>query len=234
MINNTLLKDLDERCILILAPSGFRGHAVLRILASHPEVWWDSSIMNADGIPNYTSLNYPESNVWLDPSLERQLEVNFVTAHTTMYIGKDREDISLQYITDYYKMGNTLTTYLKLNIDLESSIDRAYIRLYASDLKQHFKQRWFWHKKDILFNIRKSDMNLPKQYNKDAIKIMKNPSNNPLAFNIDIHKLFSTNDDIFELEYMSIVNHFNFTSNINDVRSFMLRYLEREQSVSIL
>ena len=234
MINNTLLKDLDERCILILAPSGFRGHAVLRILASHPEVWWDSSIMNADGIPNYTSLNYPESNVWLDPSLERQLEVNFVTAHTTMYIGKDREDISLQYITDYYKMGNTLTTYLKLNIDLESSIDRAYIRLYASNLKQHFKQRWFWHKKDILFNIRKSDMNLPKQYNKDAIKIMKNPGNNPLAFNIDISKLFSTNDDIFELEYMSIVNHFNFTSNINDVRSFMLRYLEREQSVSIL
>tara|TARA_Y100000389_G_scaffold199440_1_gene237828 strand:- start:641 stop:1345 length:705 start_codon:yes stop_codon:yes gene_type:complete len=234
MINNTLFKDLDERCMLILAPSGFRGHAVLRILASHPEVWWDSSIMNADGIPNYTSLNYPESNVWLDPSLKRQPEVNFVTAHTTMYIGKDREDIPLQHITDYYKMGNTLTTYLKLNIDLESSIHRSYIRLYASNLKQHFKQRWFWHKKDILFNIRKSDMSLPKQYNKDAIKVMKNPSDNPLAFNIDISNLFSDNEESFKTEYERIINHFNFTDNRFAVRSFILTYLQREQSMGIL
>ena len=116
---NLFFEQLDNKCIPILAAQGMRGHALYRILASHKEVWWDSSIMNADGIPNYTSLNYPESNVWLDPSLERQPEVNFVTAHTTMYIGKNREDISLQYITDYYKMGNTLTTYLKLNIDLE-------------------------------------------------------------------------------------------------------------------
>ena len=32
-------------------------------------------------------------------------------------------------------------------------------------------------------------------------------------------------------EYQKIVNHFNFTSNIDRVRSFILTYLEREQSV---
>ena len=59
------------------------------------------------------------------------------------------------------------------------------------------------------------------------------PSTNPLAFNIDIHKLFSKDEQIFELSYKRIINHFNFTSNIKDVRSFILTYLEREQSVSI-
>ena len=77
-------------------------------------------------------------------------------------------------------------------------------------------------------------MNLPKQYSKDAIKVMKNPSDNPLAFNIDISNLFSDSEESFKTEYERIINHFNFTSNINDVRCFMLTYLEREQSVSIL
>ena len=62
---------------------------------------------------------------------------------------------------------------------------------------------------------------------------MSSPSDSPLAFNIDVSNLFSDNEESFKTEYERIINHFNFTSNIKDVRSFILTYLEREQSVSI-
>ena len=75
--------------------------------------------------------------------------------------------------------------------------------------------------------------NHPEEYNRYRQKLMTIPSDNPLAFNIDISKLFCYNEQLFESAYQRIVNHFNFTSNIKDVRSFILTYLEREQSVSI-
>ena len=53
---NSFFNDLDNRCTLILAAQGMRGHALYRILASHQEVWWDSSIMNYDKKSHYSSL----------------------------------------------------------------------------------------------------------------------------------------------------------------------------------
>ena len=70
-----------------------------------------------------------------------------------------------------------------------------------------------------------------EEYDKYHQRLMTIPSTNPLAFNIYIHKLFSKDGQMFESEYQKIVSHFNFTSNIKDVRSFILTYLEREQSV---
>ena len=129
----SFFNDLDDRCTLILAAQGMRGHALYRILASHKEVWWDSSIMNDN------------RSVW-----------------------------------------------------------------YKRDIKNH-----------------------PEEYNKYRQKLMSSPSDSPLAFNIDVSNLFSDNEESFKTEYERIINHFNFSSNIKDVRSFILTYLEREQSVSI-
>ena len=58
------------------------------------------------------------------------------------------------------------------------------------------------------------------------------PSSNPFVFNIDVYKLYSEDDLIFESEYQKIVNHFNFTSNIDRVRSFIKLYLDRERSIT--
>ena len=86
-------------------------------------------------------------------------------------------------------------------------------------------QRSYWFKQVMRKHF--------EEYDTYHQKLMTIPSTSPLAFNIDIHKLFSKDEQIFELAYQKIVSHFNFTSNIKDVRSFILTYLEREQSVSI-
>jgi len=69
-------------------------------------------------------------------------------------------------------------------------------------------------------------------YTSKNIKLISKPHKSSIAFNIDIHRLFSKNDLIFEMEYIRLVDHFNFTVNINRVRSFILLYLEREQYIS--
>ena len=216
--------NLDSRCQPLIAPHGFRGHCVYRILASHKEVWWDSSVMNWDKKPNYPPLCYPKKGSWVDTRLDRNKRINYVTAHTTMYNPRSFSKYPLQHVIDYYNNQGSLQSFIYCTLDFIYHMSRPCIWLYTSDMHAIVEQRFLLFKKDYIRH--------PNEYAKDRLKLMRNPHSN--AFNIDIHKLFSTNDDIFESEYMNIVNHFNFTSNINDVRSFMLTYLEREQSVAIL
>ena len=216
--------NLDSRCQPLIAPHGFRGHCVYRILASHKEVWWDSSIMNWDKKPNYSPLCYPEKGSWVDTRLDRNEKANYITAHTTMYNSRSFPKYPTQHVIDYYNNQGSLQSFIYCTLDFIYHMYRPCVWLYTSDMHAIVKQRPLLFKKDYIIHS--------NEYAKDRLKLMRNPHSN--AFNIDIHKLFSTNDDIFESEYMNIVNHFNFTSNINDVRSFMLTYLEREQSVAIL
>ena len=147
-----------------------------------------------------------------------------MTAHTTMFCSRQLPRVSLNHINNYYKTNN-LSSYLYLHADFIDYVNRPYIYVYTSDIRKHFNNRAIWYKRDMI--------NHPEEYNKYRQKLMSSPSNNPLAFNIDVSNLFSDKEELFKTEYERIVNHFNFTSNINDVRSFMLIYLEREQSVSI-
>ena len=223
---NFFFEQLDSKCIPILAAQGMRGHALYRILASHQEVWWDSSIMNEDKKSNYSSLEYPVHDLsWKCPRTTRSNTVNYITAHTAMFITKELSDKSLQHIKNYYTTNSNLICYVYMHAELIKYMNRPYIYIYTSNLKKHFTQRSYWFKQDMRKHF--------EEYDKYHQKLMTIPSTNPLAFNIDIHKLFSKDEQIFELSYKRIVNHFNFTSNINDVRSFILTYLEREQSVSI-
>ena len=221
---NSFFNDLDDRCTLILAAQGMRGHTLYRILASHQEVWWDSSIMNYNKKSNYNSLEYPKENIWTNPIFNRPHTIDYVTAHTTMFCGRELPRVSLNHINNYYKTSN-LSSYLYLHADFIDYVNRPYIYVYTSNLRKHFDNRAIWYKRDM--------RNHPEEYNRYRQKLMTIPSDNPLAFNIDISKLFCYNEQLFESAYQRIVNHFNFTSNIKDVRSFILTYLEREQSVSI-
>lgn len=220
---NSFFNDLDDRCTLILATQGMRGHALYRILASHQEVWWDSSIMNYNKKSNYSSLEYPEENIWTNPVFNRPHTIDYITAHTTMFCDRQLPRVSLNHINNYYKTSN-LSSYLYLHADFIDYVNRPYIYVYTSDLRKHFDNRSVWYKRDM--------RNHPEEYNRYRQKLMNTPSTSPLAFNIDITKLFSQNEQIFSIEYIKIIHHFKFTSNIQPVKNFINRYLERERSIS--
>jgi hypothetical protein len=220
---NSFFNDLDDRCTLILAAQGMRGHALYRILASHQEVWWDSSIMNYDKKSNYSSLEYPKENIWTNPIFNRPYTIDYMTAHTTMFCSRQLPRVSLNHINNYYKTSN-LSSYLYLHADFIDYVNRPYIYVYTSDLRKHFDNRSVWYKRDM--------RNHPEEYNRYRQKLMNTPSTSPLAFNIDITKLFSQNEQIFSIEYIKIIHHFKFTSNIQPVNNFINRYLERERSIS--
>ena len=222
---NSFFNDLDDRCTLILAAQGMRGHALYRILASHQEVWWDSSIMNYNKKSNYSSLEYPKENIWTNPVFNRPHTIDYITAHTTMFCGRQLPRVCLNHINNYYKTSN-LSSYLYLHADFIDYINRPYIYVYTSDLRKHFDNRSVWYKRDI--------KNHPEEYNKYRQKLMSRPSDSPLAFNIDISNLFSDSEESFKTEYERIINYFNFTDNRFAVRSFILTYLQREQSIGIL
>lgn len=220
---NSFFNDLDDRCTLILAAQGMRGHALYRILASHQEVWWDSSIMNYNKKSNYSSLEYPKENIWTNPVFNRPYTIDYITAHTTMFCDRQLPRVSLNHINNYYKTSN-LSSYLYLHADFIDYVNRPYIYVYTSDLRKHFDNRSVWYKRDM--------RNHPEEYNRYRQKLMNTPSTSPLAFNIDITKLFSQNEQIFSIEYIKIIHHFKFTSNIQPVNNFINRYLERERSIS--
>jgi len=220
---NSFFNDLDDRCTLILAAQGMRGHALYRILASHQEVWWDSSIMNYNKKSNYSSLEYPKENIWTNPVFNRPHTIDYITAHTTMFCDRQLPRVSLNHINNYYKTSN-LSSYLYLHADFIDYVNRPYIYVYTSDLRKHFDNRSVWYKRDM--------RNHPEEYNRYRQKLMNTPSTSPLAFNIDITKLFSQNEQIFSIEYIKIIHHFKFTSNIQPVKNFINRYLERERSIS--
>jgi hypothetical protein len=219
----SFFNDLDDRCTLILAAQGMRGHALYRILASHQEVWWDSSIMNYNKKSNYNSLEYPKENIWTNPIFNRPHTIDYITAHTTMFCGRQLPRVCLNHINNYYKTSN-LSSYLYLHADFIDYVNRPYIYVYTSDLRKHFDNRSVWYKRDM--------RNHPEEYNRYRQKLMNTPSTSPLAFNIDITKLFSQNEHIFSVEYMKIIHYFKFTSNIQPVKNFINRYLERERSIS--
>ena len=57
-------------------------------------------------------------------------------------------------------------------------------------------------------------------------------SSNPMAYNLNIDNLFSTDYITFETEYYKLINRFNLTSCLNRVRAFILLVLERENYIS--
>jgi len=224
-----VFKNLNDRCIPILAPPGLRGHATLRILCSHDEVWWDSSLMNYNGIPDIDSLIYPDDNILIDfRAPTAPYKINYMSVHTMMITTRYlTSSPGFDIIKDYYANSkNTLQSHTIFQASYLEHIPSyvPFIYLYTSNIEYTMRQRSLWFSRDFRKNA--------AYYSKQIIQRMSKPTKHLLAFNIDIHKLFSKDDLIFEMEYMKIVNHFNFTANINRVRSFILLYLEREKSVN--
>ena len=224
-----VFKNLDDRCIPIIAPPGLRGHATLRILCSHKEVWWDSSLMNYNNIPDIDSLSYPDDGIFIDfRTPDAPHNINFMSAHTIMITNRPLNRLKcFDVIKDYYaNPKNILQSHTIFQAHYIEHIPvRPFIYLYSSNLAYTVKQRSVWFSRDY----KEAGT---EYYNKKTKNFMENPIKQPLAFNIDVYKLYSEDDLVFESEYQKIVNHFNFTSNIDRVRSFIKLYLDREKSIT--
>ena len=196
------LNKIDPKHRLVLFTPGLRGNALIRILASHEESWWDRDLMN-NGETTTDPLLYPENTASFHTVVPNEFKEWYAAAHTGCMIG-----IPTIFELIVKKRKNHLDKWWftfchPTNIVKDSdSLGSEHITLYASENSKY------------------------RNY------LTTSPVKNDFAFNVDISMLFSCDREKFYNEYIKILNHFNFTARFTSVRSFILQILDREAYIS--
>lgn len=196
-------KDAKHWCV-VYKPV-MRGNALVRILASHKESWWDNTLMNINTDPKiYDPLQFSENQ-----SSFIDVDGNFITSylapHTNMsvdfFCSHDWKNKTAPLTLAIRERHNNINKYFFTccHPQEDFKVDR-YIHVYAS--KQNSRRKYV------------------------ETKLHEGES----IINIDISRLFSYSRYEFEDEYIKIVNRFGFTPRFSSVRNFILQLLDRETS----
>ena len=193
-----------------------RGNAIFRILAVHPEVYWDKKF-HANRDPAYPSpLDIP-SNITSIVGLAANdiadkigmWKMGYATHHTASLVdGQIWKKVFTNWMFNSYN--NSLILFGIANPS--ATVDEKLFKLIDTN-KPHI-----W----VYGTLNRLNMQ-PTYYA---------PSTNPLAYNLNVDNLFSTDYITFETEYYALIANFNLTSCLNKVRAFILLLLEREQYIS--
>jgi len=132
------LNKIDSKHRVVLFSGGMRGNALVRILASHKESWWDRDLMN-NGDTTTEPLLYPENTAAFNALKSDELKDWYATAHTGCNIlDEPFEQILKKRQDNLDKWWFTLVH--PLNIDLASkSIQSEHITVYASEKSKYRK-----------------------------------------------------------------------------------------------
>jgi hypothetical protein len=212
---------------------GMRGNSIYRILAAHPEVYWNASLQKHSEELLSSPLELPETVAGFNPNI---------------YLGQGRNPSDIDLIGKWkfyyatYHATSLLTDDNFLNIVRSWLISNSYINKILFSCSH---PPWFWH--DYPISIDKfmnlddkphiwlygtfSRSNLAYPDPESNIRYYA-PSPNILAYNLNIDALYSTDYITFETEYFKLLAHFNLTSRLNAVRAFILLVLEREKYIS--
>lgn len=199
-INSLNAKDKKHWCIIY--EPGMRGNALLRILASHQESWWDKYIMNIGNADD--PLEFSETHSTLVSNIEGcKFGTAYLAPHTNMSLDffckidfkNDLAPVKLAIKERYNSPDKYFFTCCHSYADL---IVNRYIHTYAS--KQNSRRNYIQTEAQTGDNV----------------------------INIDISKLFSYDREEFEDEYIKIINKFDFTPRFTSVRNFILQLLDRE------
>jgi hypothetical protein len=214
-------KIINEKAIIIWYAQFMRGNSIYRILAAHPEVYWNPYIQKVseefiehpldlpEQVAAFNIVSISSSDVDLLKVLEKSLYAfAYSTYHTLAYID------------------NNINTLIKEWIISKSFLDK---KLFLIKHPKYYK-----HSPDDLLALD----NTPHIYVYGTLNRLKEPikyyppSLNPQAYNLNLDALFSKDYITFETEYYKLINHFNLTSCLNRVRAFILLVLEREDYIS--
>jgi hypothetical protein len=206
---------LDKLMVVWYCP-GMRGNAIYRILAAHPEVYWNINfqqmttefIAHPLDLPNLETAINIDANAYIYNKLSRW-KFSYCSYHAIGYVhDPNTKKLIKAWINSKAYTDNYMFIYNHCKQLITTDDD-----LLMLDSKPHI---WLYGTRDRL--------NMPKAYYK--------PSTNPLAYNLNVDYLFSTDYSTFETEYYKLIAHFNLTSCINRVRAFILLTLERETYIS--
>jgi hypothetical protein len=195
-----------------------RGNAIFRILAVHPEVYWDKKF-HANRDPAYPSpLDIP-SNITSIVGLAANdiadkigmWKMGYATYHAASLVGEG------QWMDVLHSWMSNSTNNKLLLFGIINPCDRK-VRNNNRALS-------------IITN--KPHIQVYGKLDRLGMEVIEyKPSTNPQAYNLNIDNLFSTDYITFETEYYKLINHFNLTSCLNKVRAFILLVLERENYIS--
>ena len=207
---------ISKKATVIWYTFGMRGNAVLRILSAHPEVYWNPTIQKTSEEFIQHPLDLPETVANFNPMVISinnisKWMLSYSTYHTVGYINDDAYVLIKEWISSNAYKDKKLFLISHPNGNKKDIFTPTY--LLNIDKTPHI---WLYGNNNRL--------NRKSYY--------CNMSSNPMAYNLNIDNLFSTDYITFETEYYKLINRFNLTSCLNRVRAFILLVLERENYIS--
>ena len=204
---------------------GDRGSACIRILSSHQECYFDSSMCfrNSDN-PLYISSDI--NNDYDKNDYKSYDKVDTVPFLGKKYVKTDKTDMigNMVSILDWSKKPQSKLWFVASHA-VVACFPFEYIHVWVSD-EEARTTRFNIEKPKMVSNLRKY------KYLTKPNTIVEKHFTNPNCFCIDAFKLLSLDYNLFEEEYMRIVKRFNFTNNVERVRDFVQLYRKRESQVN--
>jgi hypothetical protein len=224
--NAELYKIAKNKSTTIWYCHGMRGNSIYRIIAAHPEVYWDNKVQQNSLEETTHPLDLPELVAAFDPPDGRffgtpdiigRWKFAYATYHTNSFIDDDNYlRVVRSWITSESYKNKILFSSSHPNWPSGATCDKK--KLLTLTDKPHI-----WLYGSLNRNYLSS--------NKSSIHKYYEPSPHPLAYNINIDNLYSQDYLTFETEYYKLIKHFNLTSCLNRVRAFILLNLERDKYI---
>lgn len=230
---------------------GDRGSACIRILSSHKECYFDSSMCfrHQSDDPLFISFD-------LNNNYDKNKYDSYDKVDTIPYVSTGRTAIDHDFEAPvkgngwdlmshifrqrpegwrFEKMGE-IKNVLKLARKAQPKL--LFVATHETSLYFPFEYVHIWVS-DRQSRLDRLDREQAKkspwsftfhQLDKENNAYKKNQAN-PHCFCIDSFKLLSLDYETFENEYTRIVDHFNFTNNIDRVRAFVEEYHDRQRKL---
>ena len=211
---------IKQKPIIIWYFTGMRGNSIYRILAAHPEVYWNFTFQQSSHEMLQHPLDLPETVSGFNAPTDLvvndidYLQFAYTTYHTVGCVGDANTNKMIKtYITSKSYLDKKLFVFAHPDNNNYQENSYSPESLLILDDKPHI---WAYGTRDRL----------------TMVKRYFEPSLHPLAYNLNIDALYSTDYATFETEYYKLIAHFNLTSCINRVRAFILLSLERDKYIS--
>jgi len=215
MDSKVFFKKLPSNFIPVVFDTGWRGHAFYRVFCAHSEVAWKQSLSGTLEPNCLTSLDYPET--------------------TSGFIGADTWTLKKAAIA----VPGGLGVY---NKNIDSTVWNDNLQIFTDECKKEIIIPIHTHPqeidiestdtKTIIWGYGHPDADLIRRLEFFNIPIYSiKPYELNHVYNVNIPYLFSSDYSLFETEYVSLINYFDFKPQLNRVRAFILRYLEREKHI---
>ena len=220
MFQNLVEKFIPKNARMVVYQPGHRGMACIRILASHRGTFYDKfmcyrSIEDPLGFSNSIDNSYDNNNYDSYDKVDLILAWEGDGSRESKSVVIDQ----YQYILKAAKMAKEKLFFIASHRPIAYNI--PYIHVYSSNpewvkerINQEIKHNTWW-----------------TTHFQESSELDKQHFTNQNCFCIDAFKLLSLDNQLFEEEYDRILDYFNFQSNRDRVRQFVLTYRNREKQL---